>query len=128
MRKRLAPPESREFEDRQETEQDDGDEEWSQFETEEINLGDLTDDILRERGEDIAETGDIVPYSGGRLPPMATNAPDVRFLQKVADDVRREGVEGTVSQGARVTSTYDARPVNARDFISTNEFNVPAGA
>lgn len=124
MRKRRTPH-SGEFEDRQEHQQDEG--EFQQFETEEINLGDLVEDILHERGEDVSAEGDIVPYQGGLNPPTRT-PPDMAFIAKVDEDVAREGVEGTVSQGARVTSTYDARPINARDFLSTREFSVPAGA
>lgn len=123
FRKRRSP-QSGEFEDRQEIEEDG---EFQQFEVEEIALGDLTEDILAERGEDIATEGDIVPYQGGLNPPTRT-PPDIDFINQIDEDVRREGVEGTVSQGARVTSTYDARPINARDFLATNQFNVPAGA
>jgi len=86
----------------------------------------LTEDILRERGEDIQTTGDILPYMGGNQPSSRT-PPDIEFLKGVAEDAAA-AVPGTVSQGARVTSTYDARPINARDFIATNEFSVPAGA
>ena len=121
MRRRRTPH-TGEFEDRQEVPA-----------IEDVGLGDLTDDISFERGELDIPAGQKIPVGvpgapGGEV--GATFPPDVAYQQKVraAADDPTQSEKGTMSQGSEVTSTYDARPINARDFIFGDEFNVPAGA
>ena len=115
MRRRRTPH-TGEFEDRQEVPAVEG------------GLGDLTDDILFERGELDVPAGTRIPRDVPGAPgrPGATYPPDVAYQQKVRDVADAEGVKGTLSQGAEVTSTYDARPINARDWMFADEFTVPA--
>ena len=115
---RRRTPQTGEFEDRQEVPAVEGG-----------GLGDLTDDISFERGELDVPAGVGAPPGvpgspGARVGP--TYPPDVAYQQKVRDIADAEGVRGTLSQGAEVTSTYDARPINARDWMFADEFNVPA--
>lgn len=91
-------------------------------EFEDRQLGDLTDDISRERGE-------LGPKRAAR-PPLrrAPMPPDMAISARMRKDETETGIEGTISQGADVRAVFDTRPINARDFIHTNTFNVPAGA
>lgn len=119
MRRRRTPH-TGEFEDRQEVPA-----------IEDAGLGDLTDDILFERGELDIPAGQKIPVGVPGAPYSgvgATYPPDVAYQQKVRAAADAEGEKGTMSQGSSVNSTYDARPINARDFIFGDEFTVPAGA
>ena len=79
-----------------------------EFEDRENNLGDLPEPIARERRENYPNR----PVERSRLPPdIAANA---RALE-----AQRGAPIGAPVMGAHVTSTYDARPINARDFIHT---------
>ena len=117
MRRRRTPH-TGEFEDRQEVPAVEGGQ----------RLGDLTDDILFERGELDVPAGSRIPKGVPGAPGGvgATYPPDVAYQTKVRDIADSEGVKGTLSQGAEVTSTYDARPINARDWMFADEFTVPA--
>lgn len=110
---------SGEFEDRQEIPAVEGG-----------GLGDLTDDILYERGELDLPAGAKIPRGVPGAPgmPGATYPPDVGYQDKVRVEADETGRRGTLSQGATVRSVYDVRPINARDFINAVEFTVPAGA
>lgn len=110
---------SGEFEDRQEVPA-----------VESEGLGDLTDDILYERGELDIPAGQKIPSGIPGAPgmPQAGYPLDISYQDKIREIADTEGQRGTMSQGATVRSTYDARPINARDFMFGDEFNVPAGA
>ena len=122
MRRRRSAG-SGEFEDRQEVPAVEGGVPNSQ------RLGDLTDDLLYERGELDIPAGQKIPHGipgapGGNV--GATYPPDVGYGDKVRETADAEGVKGTMSQGATVRSTYDARPINARDWMFTDTFTVPS--
>lgn len=108
-----------EFEDRQEIPA-----------VEQKGMGDLTDDVLYERGELDIPAGQKIPAGVPGAPgmPPAGYPPDVGYQDKVRTIIETESERGTMSQGATVRSVYDARPINARDFMFGDEFNVPAGA
>lgn len=79
-------------------------------EREREELGELPEDLMRERGEVIV--GDKPPYDPRRVPA------DVDYQQEV-EEKQKDVPGGSLSQGARVVSVYDTRPVNAEDFIFT---------
>ena len=121
MRRRRSAA-SGEFEDRQEVPAVEGGVPNSQ------RLGDLTDDILYERGELDIPAGQRIPEGVVGAPggPGPGYPPDVSYQDAVRETADKEGEKGTLSQGATVRSTYDARPINARDWMFTDTFTVPS--
>lgn len=77
------------------------------------SLGELPRDLLRERGE--------IPWPRGRVKGgrPATSTSDI-----IPDDPNDPGKLGTVKQGSRVISTYDARPINGSDVVKGGETTV----
>lgn len=80
-------------------------------EREREELGELPEDLMRERGEVIV--GDKPPYDPRRVPA------DVDYQQEV-EEQQKDVPGGSLSQGARVVSVYDTRPVNGEDFVKTD--------
>ena len=122
MRRRRSAA-SGEFEDRQEVPAVEGGIPNSQ------RLGDLTDDILYERGELDIPAGQKIPAGMPGAPGNvhAGYPPDVGYQDKVRETADVEGVKGTLSQGATVRTVYDARPINSRDFFHTDNISaIPA--
>lgn len=68
-------------------------------------LGELPEDILRERGE---------LQSFGLEAPAPPPAWDQKYQQDV---LKLPGVIGAPPDASQVVSTFDARPINAYDFI-----------
>lgn len=77
-----------------------------EFEDREDGLGELPEDILRERGELDAFKLD------------AKAAPPAWDQQYMHDVLKQPGVIGAPPDASRVVSTFDARPINAYDFLA----------
>ena len=95
--------------------------ETSGHEFQQAQMGDLPADIEHERGE-------IEKHHmrAGKLARHPQFPPDVAYQQKRANEAAA-GKVGTVTQGASTRTVYDARPINARDFMHADSFTVPAG-
>lgn len=90
-------------------------------EREREELGSLPEDLRRERGTFTREEGRVAP-PGSNIPPDIQRQEGVGTIPTLPDKL--------MSQGASVRSVYDARPINARDFIETQNtsISVPASA
>ena len=88
-------------------------------EFQQAQMGDLPPDIAHERGE--LEKDAML---AGRLARHPSFPPDVAYQQTRANEAAA-GKVGTVTQGASVRTTFDARPINGRDFIFAGTFNIP---
>ena len=95
--------------------------EVSGHEFQQAQMGDLPADIGHERRELPS------PLKAGSVARNPRFPPDVAYQDRRAK-AAAAGEVGTVSQGASVRSTYDARPINGRDFLHADSFTVPAGA
>ena len=93
--------------------------EISGHEFQQAQMGDLPADIEHERGE-IEKTA----MRAGKLARHPQFPPDVAYQQRRANEAAA-GEVGTVTQGASVRTTFDARPINGRDFIFAGTFNIP---
>ena len=81
-------------------------------EREDGQLGELPEPVMHERGEDRNYLTE-----GSRFDNLSRSVPpDIRQQNAV---MRSRGEIGSVPNAFTVTSTYDARPVNARDFLTT---------
>lgn len=80
-------------------------------EREKEELGELPEDLLRERGE--IEVGDWPPYDPRRVPL------DIEQQAKT-ERQQKDLPSGSMSQGAKVVSVFDTRPVNGEDFLFTD--------
>lgn len=81
-------------------------------EFQEEGLGELPDDLLKERGE--------LEYFKKKA--YKDIPPDIKYQGKVKEDTR-SGELGSITQGTHVTSTYNSRPINNQEFfVSTNGF------
>lgn len=92
----------------------------SEFEDRENGLGELPEGISNERGDTKGYTQKVYPPpppTGIGTPRPGGIPPDI---QQQGDLARRESIEGTFTIGAGVTSTFDTRPINARDFLVTD--------
>lgn len=77
------------------------------------SMGELSEDIFDERGG----WGDKVqgdPFESGKQLP-----PDINY-QLTASVAAQNAELGTLPQNTRVTTTFDARPINARDFSKSS--------
>ncbi len=90
------------------------------IEEREDGLGELPEPLRLERNENVGYTMRGSRYDGYGVPPY-----DVRQQHNVLD---AESQIGSIPRAFEVTSTYDARPVNARDFLVSFEltFNLDA--
>lgn len=109
----------------------------SEIEKRQLNYDELTGDGGAESFERL-----IKGYSPFEIPPTSPNGPsdsafnDIAYQNKIRDEPSRPG---NVSDDTSVFSVYDARPINAVDFIiplfcknlngvfSGNTFQVPPG-
>jgi hypothetical protein len=93
-------------------------------------VGDLPADIGYERREHMIARGykpqggvgvfNVSTPGARTMPPNAV--PDIGYQSRERAEVERSGVTGTMSQGATVRSTFDARPINARDWLQGGSF------
>jgi len=90
------------------------------------NLGELPTGISRERNELYRRTRTEAPPQTPVGTPRPAGVPnDVAMQARAYGDGK--GELGSPIIPASVTSTYDARPVNARDFVSAQEVQIVTG-
>ena len=87
----------------------------SEFEDRENGLGELPATIMRERGELFRDAKDR-PVIPNEMPANLKIPADVR---QQGDALQIPGGIGSVPMAFDVTSVFDARPVNGRDFLYT---------
>jgi len=68
-------------------------------------LGELSEELLLERQEN---------FPRGNIPDAGDTPGDIAYQESVSGS---QQIPGTMTQGVEVTSVYDARPINARDFL-----------
>jgi len=100
----------------------------SEFEDRESSgLGELPESVSGERRELEGYTQKV--YSPP--PPSAIGTPRPAGIpadiEQQGDLAQRESLEGTLTIGASVTSTFDTRPINGRDFLITEEATIAEG-
>lgn len=79
-----------------------------EFQRQHGDLGELPEDIERERGESYPERGNTAPIQG--LPS------DVAYQARIAE---QKSVIGSPKTNSKVETTFDARPINAVDFYES---------
>ncbi len=73
-------------------------------------LGELSEDIFTERGGFPPTAKGVQFESGKQLPP------DIAYQNSTQEEIDNSGIVGSIPQTTFITSTFDARPINARDF------------
>ena len=89
-----------------------------------LQMGELSEPIFSERGGFPGQAPGV-SYAAGQTAP-----PDIAYQNRIK---ALQGVIGTQPQATYVTTTFDARPINARDFVvselvefDSGEFGNPA--
>lgn len=109
----------------------------SEFEERESGLGELPEDIsgsterdeLKYYGKDGSAHVGVPPYAGGVPSPLIRG--DTGVPTDIAAEHRIRSIEGKIASPgipANVTSVYDARLINGRDFLHTQKLTITADA
>lgn len=83
--------------------------EFDQLAQADNSMGELSEDLLIERGGFGAEVKGVPFQSGKEIPP------DIAYQTEV-EQIAEQATTQSVPQSTRVTTVYDARPINARDW------------
>ena len=90
----------------------------SKEELEQQNLGELSEPLFIEHeGRFPQHEGSTQFESGKQIPP------DINYQSKVEQTLDNSEL-GSIPQSTRVTTTYDARPINARDFFIVDKQSI----